>query len=83
VSRRTIRSQVCTRRSRLPEQSLRNLPAYSPNLNHIENVCAKLKSELRGGSSRRRYAPRLASCKLKPIAPAECAGCFSDAGYRA
>jgi len=32
--------------------SLRKLPAYSPDLNPIENVCSKLKSGLRKGAAR-------------------------------
>lgn len=63
---------------------LRYLPAYSPDLNPIENVYAKLKSDLRKGVARTVDAlSRHVGRSLKAIAPAECAGYFRHAGYRA
>ena len=63
---------------------LRYLPAYSPDLNPIENVYAKLKSNLRKGAARTVAALwRLVGRSLKAIAPSECAGYFRNAGYRA
>ncbi len=63
---------------------LRYLPAYSPDLNPIENVYAKLKSDLRKGAARTLDAlSRLVGRSLKAIAPAECAGYLRHAGYRA
>ena len=62
---------------------LRYLPAYSPDLNPIENVYAKLKSDLRKGAARTVATLwRLVGRSLKAIAPSECAGYFRHAGYR-
>lgn len=63
---------------------LRFLPAYSPDLNPIENMYAKVKSDLRRGAARTVAALfRLVGRSLKAIAPAECAGYFRHTGYRA
>ena len=63
---------------------LRYLPAYSPDLNPIENVYAKLKSDLRKGAARTVGAlSRLVGRSLKAIAASECAGYFRYAGYHA
>lgn len=63
---------------------LRYLPAYSPDLNPIENLYAKLKSDLRKGGARTVDALlRLVGRSLTAIAPSECAGYFRHAGYRA
>lgn len=63
---------------------LRYLPAYSPDLNPIENMYAKLKSDLRKGAARTVEAlTKLVGRSLKAIAPDECAGYFRHAGYRA
>ena len=63
---------------------LRYLPAYSPDLNPIENLYAKLKSDLRKGAARTVAAlTRLVGRSLKTIAPSECARYFRHAGYRA
>ena len=63
---------------------LRYLPAYSPDLNPIENLYSKLKSDLRKGAARTFDAlTRLVGRSLKAIAPTECAGYFKHAGYRA
>ena len=62
---------------------LRYLPAYSPDMNPIENLYAKLKSDLRKGAARTVDALwRIIGRSLKAIAPAECAGYFRNAGYR-
>ena len=62
---------------------LRYLPAYSPDLNPIENLYSKLKSDLRKGAARTVDAlTRLVGRSLKAIAPTECAGYFRHAGYR-
>ncbi len=62
----------------------RFLPAYSPDLNPIENLYAKVKSDLRKGAARTVDAlSRLVGRSLKAIAPSECAGYFRHAGYRA
>jgi transposase len=63
---------------------LRYLPAYSPDLNPIENVYSKLKSLLRKGAARTVDAlTKLVARSIKAIAPSECAGYFRHAGYRA
>jgi transposase len=63
---------------------LRYLPAYSPDLNPIENAYAKIKSHLRKGAARTVNALwRLVGRSLKSVAPSECAGYFRHAGYRA
>ena len=62
---------------------LRYLPAYSPDLNPIENLYAKLKSKLRKGAARTVEAlTRLVGRSLKTVVPSECAGYFRHAGYR-
>jgi transposase len=66
------------------EEVLRYLPAYSPDLNPIENLHAKLKSDLRKGAARTVEAlSRLVGKSLTSIAPSECAGYFKHASYRA
>lgn len=63
---------------------LRYLPAYSPDLNPIENAYAKIKSDLRKGAARTVDALwKLVGRSVKAIAPCECAGYFRHAGYRA
>ena len=63
---------------------LRYLPPYSPDLNPIENVYSKLKSDLRKGAARTVDALcKLVGRSLKAIAPSDCAGYFRHAGYRA
>ncbi len=63
---------------------LRYLPAYSPDLNPIENLYAKLKSDLRKGAARTVDAlTKLVGRSLDAIAPSECAGYFRHAGYHA
>src|SRR5690349_13727029 len=63
---------------------LRYLPAYSPDLNPIENAYAKITSDLRKGAARSVEALwKLVGRSVKAIAPSECAGYFRHAGYRA
>lgn len=60
------------------------LPPYSPDLNPIENLYAKIKSVLRKLAARTVDALTQAVAKsLEQVAPAECAGYFRHAGYRA
>jgi transposase len=63
---------------------LRYLPAYSPDLNPIENAYTKIKSDLRKGAARTVHALwKLVGRSVKAIAPSECAGYFRNTGYRA
>lgn len=63
---------------------LRYLPAYSPDLNPIENLYSKIKSLLRKGGARTVDAlTALVGRAVKSVAPDECAGYFRHAGYRA
>ncbi len=63
---------------------VRYLPAYSPDLNPIENVYSKLKSKLRKGAARTVDAlTKLVGTSIKAIAPSECAGYFRHARYKA
>ena len=61
---------------------VRDLPAYSPDLNPIEQAFAKLKAALRKGAARTIEALwRLIGKLLKTFAPDECANYFRHAGY--
>jgi transposase len=61
---------------------VRYLPAYSPDLNPIEMLFAKLKSALRKGAARTVEALwRLIGKLVKSIAPEECQNYFRHAGY--
>jgi transposase len=61
---------------------VRFLPAYSPDLNPIEQAFAKLKAALRKGAARTVKAIlRLIGKLLKSFAPEECANYFRHAGY--
>ena len=61
---------------------LRYLPAYSPDLNPIEQAFAKLKAALRQGAARTVQALlRLIGKLIKTFAPDECANYFRHAGY--
>ena len=63
---------------------LRYLPAYSPDLNPIENAYSKIKSGLRRAAARTVDAlTKVVGRTIKTIAPSECAGYFRNAGYRA
>src|SRR5262249_30083601 len=73
------RGSTCARRAKL-----RYLPAYSPDLNPIEQVFSKLKAALRKGAARTvtrlvKLIGRLATT----LAPEECANYFQHAGYGA
>lgn len=61
---------------------VRDLPAYSPDLNPIEQAFAKLKAALRKGAARTIEALwRLIGKLVKTFAPDECANYFRHAGY--
>ena len=58
------------------------LPPYSPDLNPIEQVFAKLKHLLRGAAERTAEATwRRIGTLLDRFSPAECANYFQNAGY--
>ena len=62
----------------------RYLPAYSPDLNPIENAYSQIKSGLRKAAARTVDAlTKVVGRTIKAIAPSECAGYFRNAGYRA
>jgi transposase len=62
--------------------SLRLLPPYSPDLNPIEQVFAKLKALLRASAVRTTDALWRAVGNLIPrFIPAECSNYFRNAGY--
>lgn len=59
------------------------LPAYSPDLNAIEQVFAKVKTLLRKADARTEAALNDEIAKLlKQIPPSECANYVRSAGYR-
>ena len=61
---------------------VRYLPAYSPDLNPIEMLFAKLKTALRKGAARTVEALwKLIGKLVKTIAPEECRNYFRHAGY--
>jgi transposase len=61
---------------------LRYLPPYSPDLNPIEQVFAKLKAGLRSVAARTREALWGAiGTAIPTIRPIECANYFANAGY--
>ena len=58
------------------------LPPYSPDLNPIEQVFAKLKTLLRKAAERNIEATwRRIGALIACFSPAECANCFANAGY--
>ena len=62
--------------------TLRFLPPYSPDLNPIEQVFAKLKALLRHAAERRVEATwRRIGALLDRFGPEECAHYFTHAGY--
>jgi len=62
--------------------NLRYLPAYSPDLNPIEQAFAKLKAALRKGAKRTVDALiKLIGKLIRSFAPEECANYFTHAGY--
>ena len=61
---------------------LRYLPAYSPDLNPIENAYSKLKALMRKGGARTVDAlTKLVGRSIKAFTPAECRSYFRHAGY--
>jgi len=61
---------------------LRYLPAYSPDLNPIEQAFSKLKAALRKGAARTvATLLKLVGKLVKSFAPEECANYFRHAGY--
>ena len=59
------------------------LPKYSPDLNPIEQVFAKLKHFLRKAAARKVEAVCLAIAEiLQHFTPEECAGYLANSGYR-
>ena len=61
---------------------LEYLPAYSPDLNPIEQAFSKLKAALRKGAARKINALlKLIGKLVKSFAPEECANYFRHAGY--
>jgi transposase len=61
---------------------VRYLPAYSPDLNPIEQAFSKLKAALRKGAKRTVDALlKLIGKLVKSFAPQECANYFRHAGY--
>jgi transposase len=62
--------------------TLRFLPAYSPDLNPIEQAFSKLKPALRKGAARTvTRLLKLIGRLAKTLAPEECANYFQHAGY--
>ncbi len=62
--------------------TVRYLPAYSPDLNPIEQAFAKLKAALRKAAARTVTALiKLIGKLIKAFAPDECANYFRHAGY--
>jgi transposase len=62
--------------------SLLYLPPYSPDLNPIEQLFAKLKALLRKTAARTVEGPLTAvGALLAAFSPAECANYFANAGY--
>jgi transposase len=63
---------------------VRYLPAYSPDLNPIEQAFSKLKAALRKGATRAvNTLLKLIRKAVKAFAPQECANYFRHAGYKA
>lgn len=61
----------------------RYLPAYSPDMNPIEQAWSKLKAHLRAKASRSRDAlERAILAVLRTIAPSDARGWFRHAGYQ-
>lgn len=61
-----------------------DLPPYSPDLNPIENVFAKVKAAVRAAAAG--IVPKLldAFCRaVRDVIPADCRGCFRACGIRA
>lgn len=64
------------------DASILYLPSYSPDLNPIEQLFAKLKTLIRGLAPRTREALlRAIGSIIDQISPIECANYLADAGY--
>ena len=61
--------------------SVRYLPAYSPDLNPIEQAFSKLKTAMRKGAARTVNAWKLIGRLIKTFAPEQCVNYFRHAGY--
>ena len=61
--------------------SLLYLPPYSPDLNPIEQLFAKLKASLRQAAARTKDALWATIGRLLAIPPRECANYLSHCGY--
>jgi transposase len=62
--------------------ALHLLPAYSPDFNPIEQVCAKLKAHLRTAEARSFPAlVRAIGTALDRITPADATHCYTHCGY--
>jgi transposase len=62
--------------------TVRDLPAYSPDLNPIEQAFSRLKAALRKGAARTVSALlQLIGRLIKTFAPEQCANYFRHAGY--
>jgi transposase len=58
------------------------LPSYSPDLNPIEQLFAKLKAVIRQLAPRSREALfQTIGYAIQQVSPAECANYFANAGY--
>jgi transposase len=76
------RAQAVRRAIRAAGAKLLFLPKYSPDLNPIEQVFAKLKSQLRKAEARTVHAICAAIGELlDTFSPQECANYFKKAGY--
>jgi putative transposase len=76
------RGRIIRRIIRAAGAKLFFLPKYSPDLNPIEQVFAKLKHQLRKARARNCNAITAAIAKLLPsFSPAECANYFKNSGY--
>jgi transposase len=62
--------------------SVRYLPAYSPDLNPIEQAFSKLKTAMRRGAARAvKTLWKLIGRLIKTFAPEQCVNYFRHAGY--
>ena len=76
------RGRIIRRIIRAAGAKLFFLPKYSPDLNPIEQVFAKLKHQLRKARARSFDAIAAAIGKLlRTFTPAECANYFKNSGY--
>ena len=84
-----IMDNLGSHKAKTVRQTIRNagarlvfLPKYSPDLNPIEQLFAKIKHHLRQAEARTRDLVSDAIAKaLDAVSPTECANYFSHAGY--